>query len=165
MRRLATLSAIALIAVVAFGSSASATFPGTNGDIAFTRSIKDQTEIFVVDPDTGDSVRLTRTPRARETMPDWNDDGTRIVYSRCGRGEFSNCDLWMMDADGSNQTRITTTPDAQETWPTWSPDGVHIAYTSNAEDPFQDIWVIHDDGTDATRLTTFNGFDAFPEWS
>ena len=70
-----------------------------------------------------------------------------------------------MDADGSDVTRLTATPNVQETWPAWSPDGTQIAFTSNAEDSFQDIWVMDDDGSNQTRLTPVEGFDAFPEWS
>lgn len=77
-----------------------------------------------------------------------------------------------MNADGSEKTRLTSTtqpdpfsPYVQETWPTWSPDGTMIAYTSNAEDIFQDIWVMNADGTNQTRLTVNEAFDAFPEWS
>jgi Tol biopolymer transport system component len=142
-----------------------AAFPGTNGDIAFNRLTNQQYDIWAVDGSSTSTVRLTRTKRANEDMPDWSADGTKIAYSRCGRGELSNCDIWVMDADGSNPTRLTTTPDAQETWPAWSPDGTKIAYTSNLDDPFQDIYVMDADGSNQTRLTSTSSFDAFPEWS
>ncbi len=165
----ATKTAITAALVVAASivplSGVQAAFPGTNGDIAFNRLTKQQFDVWTVDADSTSTVRLTRTKRANEDMPDWNADGTKIAYARCGRGELSNCDIWVMDADGANQTRLTTTPDAQETWPTWSPDGSKIAYTSNLDDPFQDIYVMDADGSNQTRLTSTSGFDAFPEWS
>ncbi len=159
--------AVALVAASSFASLpvATAAFPGTNGDIAFGRLTKHSYDIWVVDADSTSTVRLTRTKRANEDMPDWNADGTMIAYSRCGRGELSNCDIWVMDADGSDQTRLTFSPNAQETWPAWSPDGTRIAYTSNLDDPFQDVYVMDADGSDQTRLTATAGFDAFPEWS
>ena len=145
---------------------AHATFPGSNGYIAFGKTTKGQSDIWAVDPRSGDMQRLTNTPRRRESMPEWSADGTRLAFTRCGLGEFSNCDIWVMDAEGNDQTRVTTSDIAQETWPAWSPDGTQIAYTSNLEDDFQDIWVMSADGTGQTLLTPGPGiFDAFPEWS
>jgi Tol biopolymer transport system component len=151
---------------------ADAAFPGDNGKIAFGRTGTMSDDIWVIDPRSGDKQRLTWTRRARELLPDWNATGTRIAYSKCGHDEFSNCDIWVMNADGSEKTRLTFTttgsnplaPIVQETWPAWSPDGTRIAYTSNAEDAFQDIWVMDADGTKQTRLTVNEAFDAFPEW-
>lgn len=168
MKRSATIVLLALLIATSMltAPTANAAFPGTNGDIAFSRFTHDQIDIWVVAPDSTSTVRLTRTPRANEGMPDWNAAGTLVAFSKCGRAKFSNCEIWTMNADGSDPTRLTNTPDAQETWPTWSPDGTQIAYTSNASDAFQDIWVMNDDGTGQTQLTMTTGiFDAFPEWS
>jgi Tol biopolymer transport system component len=148
-------------------------FPGANGKIAFGRSGATSNDIWTIDPASGSKQRLTQSRRANEAMPDWNAAGTKIAYSRCGVGQFSNCEIWVMNANGGEKTRLTETRTApipsvlnvQETWPTWSPDGMKIAYTSNAEDVFQDIWVMDADGTDQTRLTVNEAFDAFPEWS
>jgi Tol biopolymer transport system component len=166
---LATLLALPLLVAPA----AEAAFRGANGKIAFGHSGRKSNDIWVVDPSSGSKQRLTRTPRANEAMPDWNATGTHIAYSKCSRDEFRNCDIWVMKADGSEKTRLTFTtqpepflPFVQETWPTWSPDGERIAYTSNAEDVFQDIWVMNADGTHQERLTVnVESFDAFPEWS
>jgi tol-pal system beta propeller repeat protein TolB len=163
--RIFIATALVAAASVATLPAANAAFPGTNGDIAFNRLTNKQYDIWAVDGDSTSTVRLTKTKRASEDMPDWNADGTRIAYARCGRFELSNCDIWVMDADGSNQTRLTMTPDAQETWPAWSPDGTKIAYTSNIDDPAQDVYVMNADGSNQTRLTSSPSFDAFPEWS
>ncbi len=39
--------------------------------------------------------------------PCWSPDGTKIVYSRYGRGGDNNGKLWMMNADGSNKHQLT----------------------------------------------------------
>jgi Tol biopolymer transport system component len=101
-------TALSLVPSLATVPAANAAFPGSNGDIAFGRFTHEQSDIWVVDADSTGTVRLTRTPRANEGMPDWNATGTRLAYSRCGRDEFSNCDIWAMNADGSGATRPRT---------------------------------------------------------
>ena len=167
MRRAVMLAICSLFLVSLFaGPAARAAFPGTNGLIVFGRDSGGQSDLWTVDPQTGDRNRLTDTPRKREGLADWNATGTQIAFMRCGPGEFSNCDIWVMDADGSNQARLTTTPTFQESWPAWSPDGSKIAFTTNESDAFQDVWVMDSDGTDPVQLTFTTGiFDAFPEWS
>ena len=144
--------------------AANAAFPGGNGDIAFSRTIHGQSDIWIVYAGVTGTTNLTNTAHRLESQPDYNAAGTRIAFTRCTE-EFSNCDLWAMDADGANKARLTFTPAVQETWPTWSPDGMKIAYTSDAVGPSQDIWVMDADGNNQTRLTFTAGFDAFPEWS
>jgi Tol biopolymer transport system component len=61
--------------------------PGTNGDIAFNRLTHGQFDIWVVDDESTSTVRLTRTDRFNEDMPEWSPDGTQIAYARCGRTE------------------------------------------------------------------------------
>lgn len=166
MARVVRLLAIALLVVPLVSMpSAHATFPGANGLIAFSRYVNGQNDIWVVREEAGRATRLTRSRAASEGMPDWTADPSRIAYSRCGVEELSNCDIWTMNADGSGKQRLTRTRNAQETWPAWSPDGAAIAFTSNAEDEFQDIYVMGADGSDVRNLTGMPGFDAFPEWS
>ena len=161
MKRM-TLIVLGLAVLVLAAPPAHAAFPGNNGLIAFSRFTHGQNDIWVVDPDSTGTQRLTHTARRNEGLVDWNAAGTQIAFSRCARAEFGNCDIWVMDADGGNPTRLTTTPDAQETWPTWSPDGTQIAFTTNASDPLQDIWVMDANGANPMQLTATEGFDAFP---
>jgi Tol biopolymer transport system component len=172
--RNAVKAATTLVALpLLLAPAADAAFPGSNGKIAYVHRGATSNDIWVVDPGSGSKQNLTQTSRANESFPDWNATGTQMVYSKCGRGQLSNCEIWMMNADGSEKTRLTFTtespdplvPHTQETWPTWSPDGTKIAYTSNQNDIFQDIWVMDADGENQTRLTVNEAFDAFPEWS
>jgi len=78
------------------GPAANAAFPGDNGDIAFTRFSHGQNDIWVVQPDSTGTHRLTHTAHADESFPDWNATGTQVVYSKCAQSKFGNCDIWVM---------------------------------------------------------------------
>jgi Tol biopolymer transport system component len=134
--------------------AANAAFPGANGDIAFSRFTQHQIDIWIVAPDSTSTVRLTNTRRANEGMPDSNVPGTRVAFSKCGRG----------NSDGSGQTQLTMTSGIFDAFPEWSPDSNKIAFTSDRMD-FDDIWVIDADGSNPTRLTSGPKIDERPDWS
>ena len=61
---------------------------------------------------------------------------------------------------------VVSQDDAHDFMPVWSPDGEYIANISN-RDGEPDLWVMRNDGSDATNLTsTFDSFFLiFPSWS
>lgn len=61
------------------------------------------TEIFVVDPDTGDARNLSRSPKSEDRYPCWSPDGKRVAFTSNRDGPYS---LYLMDADGNNVTRL-----------------------------------------------------------
>lgn len=61
------------------------------------------TEIFVMDSDGGNRVRLT-TNEHRDMGPAWTPDGKRISFASNRSG---NLDIYVMDADGTNVRRLT----------------------------------------------------------
>jgi TolB protein len=64
------------------------------------------TEIFLVDPDTGDAINLTRSPKSEERYPCWSPDGKRIAFISDRNG---GANLFVMDADGNNVKQIIHT--------------------------------------------------------
>jgi Tol biopolymer transport system component len=138
------------------------TFPGPNGQIAFAKEISgqdpDTTEIYVMDPDSGEQTQLTDND-VIDTTPSWSPDGEKIAFARGG----DEGGIYVMNADGSDETRLTT----DGLYPSWSPDGEKIAFASERdEDGNSEIYVMNaDDGSDVTRLTDSDGRDTTPSWS
>jgi type II secretory pathway pseudopilin PulG len=101
-------------------------------------------------------------------QPAFSGDGTRIAFasSRDG-GAF--WEIYVMNADGSDQRRLTTCgcgpPYAVNNWqPTFSSDGKKIAFASSRDGgTFWEIYVMNEDGTGQTRLTT-NGGSTTSNW-
>jgi len=109
------------------------------GRIAFSRQINGNDEIFVIDSDGGNEVRLTDNG-ARDLEPEWSPDGTKIAFSSNRDGDF---DIYVMDADGQNLQRITNDP-AQDSSPKWSPNGARIAFFRARLPTF--LWVMDANG-------------------
>lgn len=123
-------------------------------------------ELYSMNADGGDQVRLTDTPDDREVQPASSPDGTRIAFTdRVGpEVDFFTSDIYVMNADGTGRVRLTDA-DGWDEQPVWSPDGSRIAFQSyRTGDP--DIWVMEADGTGQRNLTNSPAsYEASPIWS
>lgn len=146
----------------------------------------DDLDLYLIDPRTGESTRLTDTPEVMETDPHLNKRGTRIVYVARGvtDGEPVLNVSGIIDPneglpDSSSRWRpqrnvpsrlVVTTPDGlqHETIfnserlifsPTWSIAGDRIAFTELIDGRLH-MRVINADGTGLQDL----GFGSFPSW-
>jgi len=127
------------ILVAASGRPARATFPGSNGLIAFDRKTADGWSIAVVRPDRS-GVR-TLVPNA--VAPAWSADGRSLAFTRKTRHDSTA--IFVVNADGSNVREVSAGPAYA---PAWSPDGRQLAYTDGS-----DLFVVNLDGSHRRRLT------------
>lgn len=182
-----------LCAPVIRATPADATFPGSNGLIAFSSAKGGHFGIWTVHED-GSSLTKVVSTRLPPGGLAWSPDGKRIAFGRGGL----HADLWVMRADGTGAHRITHGP-ADDFWPAWSPAGTRIAFERNGNLWIKnlltgharqvtkapaylpdwspsggsiafgrggDLWTIAPDGTGLARLThTPNLFEAKPSWS
>ncbi len=111
--------------------------------IAFASNREGNSEIYAMNPDGSEVIRLTNGGGAD---PTWSPDKKRIAFVST-RDSDNNSEIYIMNADGSEQTRLTNSLAAA--WePTWSGDGNWIAFTSDYE-----IYKIKVDGSELTNLT------------
>lgn len=129
---IAGLAATATAALVLAGPS-EATFPGSNGLIAFTG--KDQ-DIYTAAPDGSGVKRLTGTTNSFSAS--FSPDGKTIVLSSKGADLAPH--LAMIDADGGTLRAIPDTKAAYD--PSFPASGTRIAYASKGR-----ITTIDLDGT------------------
>jgi TolB protein len=154
------LGAIALAAVAAFSTAASATVPGKNGRIAFKRYLHNQLSlggaIFTIDENGRAGRQITRPkPGVVDDQPDWSPDGSLLVFHRSGIPSA----IYTVRPDGSGLRRLS--PPCAASGPeietrcedgsgaSFLPDGKHVVYTRATgkvrQFPDGDQWIEHSD--------------------
>jgi Tol biopolymer transport system component len=90
--------------------------------IAFDTSVP-QEDLFILNVDGGEVRRLTDDP-AKDRIPRWSPDGSRLIFYSNRSGRF---DLWSIRADGSGLEPVTRTAGPPLINPMWSPAGRFVA--------------------------------------
>ena len=161
---------------------AEATVCAKDGAIIFTSDKDGDLELYRMDKDGGNVVRLTETP-GYDGGAFFSPDCSQIVW-RASRptgaalDEYrallaehlvrpSKLELWVANADGSDARQLTYL-DAATFAPYFHPSGKRILFSSNYGDPKGrefDIWAIDVSGANLERITHSPGFDGFPMFS
>jgi peptidase M28-like protein/PDZ domain-containing protein/WD40 repeat protein/PA domain-containing protein len=162
------------------GYDAEATVCGKDGTIVFTSTRDGDIELYRMDPDGSNVVRLTHTP-GYDGGAFFSPDCSKIVwrasrprpgpeledYQRLlaqGLVRPTTLELYVANADGSDAQQITYLG-AASFGPSWFPSGNRLLFASNYRDPKGrefDIWAINPNGTGLERITSAPGFDGFP---
>lgn len=158
-RRLALLTLAAMAALAALGgASAQATYPGSNGRIAFSDYVSGQ--VYAVNPDGSGLVQLTHTDgKHAADFPSWSPDGEHLLFtiSRTTHDGADRSRIWVMDADGDNQHQLTgDTRGFRDYVPKYTPDASQIVFTRcQPDDGVCAIWKMRADGTHKQALTPY----------
>lgn len=138
---------------------------GPLGSVTFHSQRDGNFEIYQMNPDGTDQIRITFDPSA-DMQPDLSPNGKRIVFVSnriTPTNTEGDNEIFVMNSDGSNVKQLTFNA-ANEGWPRWSQNGRQIAFHTNRDGNFE-IYIIDADGTGVTRVTNYPGVDQFPEWS
>lgn len=133
-----------------------------HAQIAFTSTRDGNPEIYVMDADGENQIRLTRHPE-EDKMPSWSPDGKKITFVSMRNGGRNQ--IHVMDSNGENIRRITE--GAFDLNPAWSPDGRTIAYGGREMgEENRKIHLIVPDGTNRRRLAgDIQSWDMAAAWS
>ena len=128
--------------------------------IAFSSTRDGNSEIYVMDADGNNQIRLTNHPEA-DNQPSWSPDGRRIAFFSNRNG--GNEQIYVMDSNGKNVKLLTN--GSLGTNPAWSPDGQTIAYNWDVEG-HSGIILIAPDGSNRRILAgDIPVLDGEPAWS
>lgn len=119
-------------------------------------------DVFAMDPDGSDFVRIADEPGA-EFDGSWSPDGTRVVYRDSTRGINENDEIFVAGADGTGRRNLTNHP-ANDWGPDWSPDGRTIAFNSDREGGQIRGYLMDPDGSDLRRIDV-DAWLEYPAWS
>jgi Tol biopolymer transport system component len=163
MRKL-VLPIVALAALAVLVLPAGATYPGTNGEIIYSKNLEPGPELGVHEifkHDGADGAQLSDTFPEAAINSDWSPDGSRIAFD-VGQDPDILPDIWIMNADGTGQTQLTVN-DWWDAFPSWSPDEQWIVMESDGPNypATQGIWQMNPDGTGLAQITTIPAGVAF----
>jgi len=151
------------------------TISPTGARIAFVHGVGDTFSLYTIDRRGRHAAQLLSA--GLDVTPAWSPDGKTIAFSRLADDPLAidQATLYLAAADGSNVRQLGAVP-VRGVSPSWSPDGRRIAFVSFADHngsscqtgtcpPNGEIYVVGDDGSGLTRLTTSTADDEHPTWS
>jgi Tol biopolymer transport system component len=138
--------------------------------IAFVSTRAGRAQIYAMNADGSDPVRLTNEPYD-DYYPAWSPDGSQIAYYV--HLSWQSWALVVMNADGSGRRQITEGAGCVTCAmaPYWSPDGTQIGFTiepdprPTCETKSTELGIINADGTGCRWVTTTPWSEMFSGWS
>ncbi len=137
--------------------------PLTTEKIIFSSYRNGNSEIYMMNPDGSEQVRLTNH-RANDSSPVCSPTGEAILFVSDRGGER---DLYIMRTDGHGERPVFRTAPAHRDDPAWSPDGKEIAYIQlDRETKRTAVYTAKADGTSVNRVVEMEKADGEePVWS
>lgn len=147
------LFGVGLILLVhsATGTPATATYPGENGRIAFTRVRNLTSDVMTANPDGSDRRVIARGNGDRAFLEtSWSPSGSRVAFLS-GEGGYA-LSLWVARADGSRRHRVHVSPHGLELDAVQFLPRGRIAYGQDSVTGPNRVYTIRVDGTDRRRV-------------
>ena len=81
-------------------------------------------------------------------------------------GTTGNNEIWVRSASGTELTQLTNTGAGTSNWDAeWSPNGTKIIFSSYRNGLNDHVWIMDQDGSNQTALTTNSVQNVYPSWS
>jgi TolB protein len=129
--------------------------------IAFASDRSGAPELYVMNPNGSNVVRVTTQVGFVWSRPTWAPDSRRLAFG-CEVAP-GNRDICVIDVDGSGLVRLTGDP-AIDDGAAWSPDGTTIAFSTTRYGADPQLATMRGDGSNVTQLGGgIIGWD--PAWS
>ena len=129
--------------------------------IAFASNRTGAPELYVMNPDGSNVVRVTTQAGVVLSRPTWAPDSNRMAFT-C-EADPGNRDICVIGVNGSDLLRLTAGP-ASDEWAAWSPDGATIAFTTTRYGAGPQLATMGADGSNVARIGS--GIMAWePAWS
>lgn len=142
----------------AIDNSSSPRLSPDGSKVAFSSTVSDNTDIYVLDIANGAVTRVTDA-QERDSSPSWSPNGQQLAFESFRDG---NLEIYIANIDGSNQVRLTNDP-AGDSNPVWSPVSNEILFVSNRFGN-SDLLLVDLNGV-ISPLTTSSTPDNTPAWS
>ena len=117
--------------------------------IAFASDRTGAPELYVMNPDGSNVVRVTTQVGFAWSRPTWSPDGSRVAFG-C-EVEPGNRDICVMGVNGSDLVRLTAGPAIDE-GAAWSPDGSTIAFSTTRYGGDPQLATMGVDGSNVVQL-------------
>ena len=108
-------------------------------------------DVFVMDVDGSNVVKVAGDPAGSEFDGAWSPDGEWVVYRDSTRGINEDDEVFVARADGSERRNITNDP-SNDWGPDWSPDGRTIAFNSDRGGGRLGGYLVDPDGSDLREM-------------
>lgn len=134
------------------------------GSIAFVSDRDGDQQIYSMNSDGTNPVRLTHLRDAILSDLDWSPDGQSLAFvNQLPVSDSQNqYDIFVLDVATGRITRLTD-DEPSENRPSWSPDGKFIAYLSDVGGAY-DIWVMTGDGKIVQQITHDPRWELSVDW-
>lgn len=86
------------------------------------------TEVFIVNPLTGDAFNLTQAPDSEERYPAWSPSGEKIAFTS-NREDGKTFQVYIVNKNGKGLKQLTKLPVGSVAyWVSWTADGKYIYF-------------------------------------
>jgi len=86
------------------------------------------TEIFAVNPVTGDAFNISKAPMSEERYPAWHPNGKQVIFTS-NREDGKTFNYYIANLDGSHLKKITNLPEGSVAyWASFTSDGKWIYF-------------------------------------